>query len=481
MGYLVIQMSSTEDIIKALTPVNDWVWYVAFVFLVGLGLFFTYKIKFLQILKLKETSSLALSGSSEGKRTHKITSFEAFCIGLGARIGVGNIAGVASAIVLGGPGAVFWMWIFAIIGSGSSFMESTLAQIYKEKKSDGNFHGGPAYYATKGLKNRKLGVLLAFLTVITFGIGFVGVQASNASSALVGAYSFDHAEVIYGAIIAIAAAAIIFGGLKKIGKFSSKIVPIMALIWIIFAIVAICFNIGNLGNAISMIFVDAFSAPSLIGGALGTVIMSGLRRGVFSNEAGLGSVANIASTADTKHPVKQGMIQSFGVLVDTLIVCTITALVILSYGSYESIMALDLTKSQLVQAVVASTPFGEAAKYIIAGFMMVFAFTSLIGYYTMSESNIRFIKDDKKVVFAIRVLIIAVAFISCVLGADLMEIVCDTFMAAMGAVNMIAVALLSKKVYEAYKDYCDQKKNGIEEPEFHRDVLSNNEGVTEWE
>ena len=481
MGYLVIQMSSTEDIIEALNPVNDWVWYVAFVFLVGLGLFFTYKIKFLQILKLKETSSLALSGSSEGKRTHKITSFEAFCIGLGARIGVGNIAGVASAIVLGGPGAVFWMWIFAIIGSGSSFMESTLAQIYKEKKSDGNFHGGPAYYATKGLKNRKLGVLLAFLTVITFGIGFVGVQASNASSALVGAYSFDHAEVIYGAIIAVAAAAIIFGGLKKIGKFSSKIVPIMALIWIIFAIVAICFNIGNLGNAISMIFVDAFSAPSLIGGALGTVIMSGLRRGVFSNEAGLGSVANIAWTADTKHPVKQGMIQSFGVLVDTLIVCTITALVILSYGSYESIMALGLTKSQLVQAVVASTPFGEAAKYIIAGFMMVFAFTSLIGYYTMSESNIRFIKDDKKVVFAIRVLIIAVAFISCVLGADLMEIVCDTFMAAMGAVNMIAVALLSKKVYEAYKDYCDQKKNGIEEPEFHRDVLSNNEGVTEWE
>lgn len=481
MGYLVIQMSNTEDIVKALTPVNDWVWYVAFVFLVGLGLFFTYKIKFLQILKLKETSSLALSGSSEGKRTHKITSFEAFCIGLGARIGVGNIAGVASAIVLGGPGAVFWMWIFAIIGSGSSFMESTLAQIYKEKKSDGNFHGGPAYYATKGLKNRKLGILLAFLTIITFGIGFVGVQASNASSALVGAYSFDHAEVIYGAIIAIAAAAIIFGGLKKIGKFSSKIVPIMALIWIIFAIVAICFNIGNLGNAISMIFVDAFSAPSLIGGALGTVIMSGLRRGVFSNEAGLGSVANIASTADTKHPVKQGMIQSFGVLVDTLIVCTITALVILSYGSYESIMALGLTKSQLVQAVVASTPFGDAAKYIIAGFMMVFAFTSLIGYYTMSESNIRFIKDDKKVVFAIRVLIIAVAFISCVLGADLMEIVCDTFMAAMGAVNMIAVALLSKKVYEAYKDYCDQKKNGIEEPEFHRDVLSNNEGVTEWE
>ncbi len=474
-------MVNVDEIISAIQPVNDWAWYVAFVFIVGLGIFFTYKIKFLQILKVKETSSLALSGSKEGKHTHKITSFEAFCIGLGARIGVGNIAGVASAIVAGGPGAVFWMWIFAIIGSGSSFMESTLAQMYKERKSDGNFHGGPAYYATKGLKSRKLGILLALLTVITFGIGFVGVQASNASAALVGAYSFDNAKAVYGAIIAVAAAVIIFGGLKKIGKFSSQVVPIMALLWIAFAIIAIFFNIGNVGNAFRMIFENAFNAPSLIGGAIGTVIMSGLRRGVFSNEAGLGSVANIAATADTKHPVKQGMIQSFGVLVDTLIVCSITALVILSYGSYESIMALGVTKSELVQTVMASTPYGDVARFIIAGFMMIFAFTSLIGYYTMSESNIRFIKDDKKVVFVIRILIIAVAFVSCVLGADLMEIVCDTFMAAMGAVNMIAVALLSKRVYEAYKDYCDQKKSGIKEPEFHRSVLSNSEGITEWE
>ncbi len=474
-------MVNVDEIISAIQPVNDWAWYIAFVFIVGLGIYFTYKVKFLQILKVKETSRLALSGSKEGKHTHKITSFEAFCIGLGARIGVGNIAGVASAIVAGGPGAVFWMWIFAIIGSASSFMESTLAQIYKERKSDGNFHGGPAYYATKGLKNRKLGILLALLTVITFGIGFVGVQASNASAALVGAFSFDNAKIVYGAIIAIAAAVIIFGGLKKIGKFSSQVVPIMALLWIVFAIVAICFNIGNVGNAFYMIFHDAFNAPSLIGGAIGTVIMSGLRRGVFSNEAGLGSVANIAATADTKHPVKQGMIQSFGVLVDTLIVCSITALVILSYGSYESIMALGVTKSALVQTVMASTPYGDAARFIIAGFMMIFAFTSLIGYYTMSESNIRFIKDDKRIVLGIRALIVAVAFISCVLGAALMDIVCNTFMAAMGIVNMIAVALLSKRVYEAYKDYCDQKKKGVEEPVFHKSVLSNSEGITEWE
>ena len=473
-------MSSTEDIIEALTPVNDWVWYVAFVFLVGLGLFFTYKIKFLQILKLKETSSLALSGSSEGKRTHKITSFEAFCIGLGARIGVGNIAGVASAIVLGGPGAVFWMWIFAIIGSGSSFMESTLAQIYKEKKSDGNFHGGPAYYATKGLKNRKLGVLLAFLTVITFGIGFVGVQASNASSALIGAYSFDHAEVIYGAIIAVAAAAIIFGGLKKIGKFSSKIVPIMALIWIIFAIVAICFNIGNLGNAISMIFVDAFSAPSLIGGALGTVIMSGLRRGVFSNEAGLGSVANVAATANVKHPAKQGMIQSFGVLVDTLVVCSVTAFVVLSFGDFAMIEAVGAKGSVLVQKIMTDS-IGSVATYALAIFMLIFAFTSMVGYYTMSESNMRFIKDDKKLINIVRAIIIAVAFLSCLIDVGLMDLISDTFMALMGAVNMIVVGLLSKQAIAIYKDYRKQKDEGIEEPVFHKSVLDNQDGITEWD
>lgn len=474
-------MGIEEDITNFVNPINEWVWYIAFVFLVGLGIYFAYKLKFLQILKIRETSKLAVSGTSEGKTMSRVSSFEAFCIGLGARIGVGNIAGVASAIVTGGPGAVFWMWVFAIIGSGTSFMESTLAQIYKEKKEDGRFYGGPAYYALKGLKSRWLGVLLAILTIITFGVGFVGVQASNATGALTGAFVFENNDVIFGLIIAALAALVIFGGVKNIAKFSAKIVPITAILWFIFALIAILLNFSGLGNAIVMIFQYAFSAPALIGGGIGTVIMAGLKRGVFSNEAGLGSVANIAATADTTHPAKQGMIQSFGVLVDTLIVCTITALVILSYGSFESIMALGVTKSQLVQVIVGSTAIGDAAKYIIAIFMMIFAFTSLIGYYTMSEANIRFIKDDKIVILAIRILIIIVAFVSCVAGADLMELICDTFMAAMGAVNMIVVAILGKKVFEAYKDYCDQKKAGVEEPVFHKDALSDSSGVTEWE
>ncbi len=461
--------------------VDDYFWGISFVFLIGLGIIFTIKLKGLQILKIKETSSLALSGVSEGKKTSKISSFEAFCIGMGARIGVGNIAGVATAIMMGGPGAVFWMWIFAIIGSASSFMESTLAQIFKEKKEDGHFYGGPAYYASKGLGNRKLGIIAAVLLVLTFGVGFIGVQSCNASSALSGAFDFENNHLVFAIIIAALAALILFKGLKAAAKFSARVVPIMAVLWIVFALVAICFNIDGVVNAIAMIFQYAFTVPSALGGAIGTIIVTGLKRGVFSNEAGLGSVANIAATANVKHPVKQGMIQSFGVLVDTLVVCTITALVVLSYGNFAEISALGLKGANLVQAITAES-MGNIANYIIALFMFIFAFTSLIGYYTMGESNARFIKDSKKNILLVRILVIIVAFCAaCVTDVTIMDAFSDTFMAAMAAVNMVIVALLSRKVFEAYADYRKQKKAGVEEPEFHKDALSDATGVTEWE
>ena len=461
--------------------VDDYFWGISFVFLIGLGIIFTIKLKGLQILKIKETSSLALSGVSEGKKTSKISSFEAFCIGMGARIGVGNIAGVATAIMMGGPGAVFWMWIFAIIGSASSFMESTLAQIFKEKKEDGHFYGGPAYYASKGLGNRKLGIIAAVLLVLTFGVGFIGVQSCNASSALSGAFDFENNHLVFAIIIAALAALILFKGLKAAAKFSARVVPIMAVLWIVFALVAICFNIGGVVNAIAMIFQYAFTVPSALGGAIGTIIVTGLKRGVFSNEAGLGSVANIAATANVKHPVKQGMIQSFGVLVDTLVVCTITAFVVLSYGNFAEISALGLKGANLVQAITADS-MGNIANYIIALFMFIFAFTSLIGYYTMSESNARFIKDSKKNILLVRILVIIVAFCAaCVTDVTIMDAFSDTFMAAMAAVNMVIVALLSRNVFEAYADYRKQKKAGVEEPEFHKDALSDTTGVTEWE
>ena len=484
------------DFASIIGTINTYVWYVAFVFLVGLGIYFMIRLKGLPILKIHRTSKLALSGTKEGKHSHTVSSFEAFCIGLGARVGVGNIAGVASAIVVGGPGAVFWMWIFAIIGSASSFMESTLSQLFKEKKSDGQFHSGPAYYALKGLGNRKLAVLLAFLIIVTFGIGFVGVQATNSATALDSAFSsylgLENGTVIFGAIIALAAAAIIFGGVKRIAKFSTKIVPVMALAWFVFCIIVVCCNIDGVVHAVEMIFTNAFGIQSVGGGALGAVMMMGLKRGVFSNEAGLGSIANIAGTADVKHPVKQGMIQSFGTIVDTLVVCSFTAFVILSFGTYGDITAINPTQAdgignaQLVQAIVNSTLGGEIGGIIISLFMLIFAFTSLIGYYTMSESNVRFIKDSKGFVFAVRVLVIVVAFLSCVISTGQMETICDTFMAAMGAVNMIVVFYLSKFVFRAYKDWKEQEDAGVEDPVFHRSVVQDiidekKSTITEWE
>ena len=478
-------MTIIESLNSAVGTCNSYLWGMAFVFLIGLGILFTFKLKGLQITKIRETSKLSVSGISEGKKNSKVSSFEAFCIGMGARIGVGNIAGVATAILTGGPGAVFWMWIFAIIGSASSFMESTLAQIYKEKKEDGHFYGGPAYYASKGLKSRKLGIFAAILLVITFGIGFVAVQSCNASKALCGAFSFEYNNYVFAAIIAIVAAILIFRGLKSVAKFSSTVVPVMALLWIIFAVIAIVLNIDGVVNAVKMIFEYAFTAPSMLGGALGSILITGLKRGVFSNEAGLGSVANIAATADVKHPVKQGMIQSFGVLVDTLIVCTFTALVVLSYGTFDQILALGAITgdgANLVQGIISDTAFGTAANYIIAIFLFVFAFTSLIGYYTMSESNARFIKDKKSVIMAVKILVILVAFVAgTVSTATTVDNVSDTFMALMASVNMILVVLLSRQVFEAYADYRKQKKAGIEEPVFHKSCLSDSTGVTEWE
>jgi len=470
-------MGIVETLTDVFSPLNTYIWYIAFVCLIGIGLYFLYRLKFMQVTHMGENAKLAINGVNEQTDGKKLSSFEAFCLGMGARIGVGNIAGVATAIATGGPGAVFWMWIFALIGAGTSFMESTAAQIYKEKKADGSYYGGPAYYATKGLKKRWLGVILAVLITVTFGFGFVGVQASNSSAAIVNAFGVD-AHVV-GAVIALIAALVIFSGTKVVGKFSSKVVPAMAVLWIIFTVAIILVNIGNVGNAIAMIFTYAFSAPALLGGGIGTVIMVGLKRGVFSNEAGLGSVANLAGTADTTHPVKQGLIQSFGVIVDTLIVCTFTALAVLSFGDWEAIAATGLKAAPLVQ-MVATQALGDWAPSLIAIFLFVFAFTSMLGYYTMSEANLRYVKDSNTLIFIIRIIVILVAFSSCLIDTGLMDLISDTFMAAMGAVNIVVVALLAKPVMEAYRDYRDQKKAGVEEPTFDPSVLSDPSGVTEW-
>ena len=465
----------------ALGVVNTYVWYVAFILLIGAGLYFTYKLRGLQILKIRETAKLALSGIGEGDKTEAVSSFEAFCIGVGTRVGVGNIAGVAMAIVAGGPGAVFWMWVFAIIGSASSFVESTLSQLFKEKKEDGQYHGGPAYYIQKGLGTRKVAILMAFLIAMMTGIGFCAAQASSSVEALTSTFVFDNNTLAFGLIITILTGLIIFGGMKRIATFSSKIVPLMAVAWLALGTITIVMNIEGLINAFVMIFSYAFGFEQVAGGLLGAVIMTGLKRGIFSNESGLGTIANIAGTADVKHPVKQGLIQCFGTLVDTLVVCTFTAMVILTaFDDYGAILNTGLSNSPLVEYILNDT-IGHIGSILMSLFLLFFAFTSLLGNYAISETNVRFISDRKISIMVMRIAVVVTVFIASLIGADASILISDTIMAFAGVVNISCVILLSGLAFQAYADWKKQKSEGIEDPVFHRDTLDDATGITEWE
>ena len=465
----------------ALGVVNTYVWYVAFILLIGAGLYFTYKLRGLQILKIRETAKLALSGIGEGDKTEAVSSFEAFCIGVGTRVGVGNIAGVAMAIVAGGPGAVFWMWVFAIIGSASSFVESTLSQLFKEKKEDGQYHGGPAYYIQKGLGTRKVAILMAFLIAMMTGIGFCAAQASSSVEALTSTFIFDNNTLVFGLVITILTGLIIFGGMKRIATFSSKIIPLMAVAWLALGTITIVMNIEGLINAFVMIFSYAFGFEQVAGGLLGAVIMTGLKRGIFSNESGLGTIANIAGTADVKHPVKQGLIQCFGTLVDTLVVCTFTAMVILTaFDDYGAILNTGLSNSPLVEYVLNDT-IGHIGSILMSLFLLFFAFTSLLGNYAISETNVRFISDRKISIMVMRIAVVVTVFIASLIGADASILISDTIMAFAGVVNISCVILLSSLAFQAYADWRKQKSEGIEDPVFHRDTLDDATGITEWE
>ena len=465
----------------ALGVVNTYVWYVAFILLIGAGLYFTYKLRGLQILKIRETAKLALSGIGEGDKTEAVSSFEAFCIGVGTRVGVGNIAGVAMAIVAGGPGAVFWMWVFAIIGSASSFVESTLSQLFKEKKEDGQYHGGPAYYIQKGLGTRKVAILMAFLIAMMTGIGFCAAQASSSVEALTSTFVFDNNTLVFGLVITILTGLIIFGGMKRIATFSSKIIPLMAVAWLALGTITIVMNIEGLINAFVMIFSYAFGFEQVAGGLLGAVIMTGLKRGIFSNESGLGTIANIAGTADVKHPVKQGLIQCFGTLVDTLVVCTFTAMVILTaFDDYGAILDTGLSNSPLVEYILNDT-IGHIGSILMSLFLLFFAFTSLLGNYAISETNVRFISDRKRSIMVMRIAVVVTVFIASLIGADASILISDTIMAFAGVVNISCVILLSSLAFQAYADWRKQKSEGIKDPVFHRNTLDDATGITEWE
>lgn len=312
---------------------NDILWsYVLIVMLVGLGIWFSLRTRFVQVRCLKEMVRLLKEGVGQKTKHNHISSFQAFCVSTASRVGVGNIAGIAIAIVSGGPGAIFWMWIIAILGSATGFIESTLAQIYKVPREGGGYRGGPAYYIKNVLGNKPMAALFAVLISVTFGLIFNSVQANTITISLQAAFGLD--RFVMGCIIAALTGIVIFGGVARIAKVAEWMVPIMAGLYLLIALGVTLMNIEKLPQVFNAIFSSAFDLQAVAGGGMGAALMTGIKRGLFSNEAGMGSVPNAAATASASHPVKQGLIQAFGVFVDTLLVCSASAFIVLLSDGY---------------------------------------------------------------------------------------------------------------------------------------------------
>lgn len=455
---------------------NDFLWgYILIILLIGAGLLFSFKTKFVQFRYVKEMFRLLGDGiGKSNKEKGGVSSFQAFCISTASRVGTGNIAGVAIAVAVGGPGAVFWMWLIALIGSASSFVESTLAQIYKTKDKD-SFRGGPAYYMEKGLGKRWLGIIFSILITICFGFVFNAVQANTVSVAFNSAFGLSRGTI--GIILAIVTALVIFGGIHRVAKVSEIIVPILAVFYILIAIIVLILNITEIPSVFKLIFESAFGIKQLTAGGLGAAVMQGIKRGLFSNEAGMGSAPNAAATADVTHPVKQGLIQTLGVFTDTLLICSCTAFIILLSGQYadSSLTGIELTQKALVSQI---GPFGA---YFIAICILLFAFSSIVGNFYYGQTNIEFIHTNKVLLNIYRILVIGMVLFGSIAKVDLVWNLADLFMGLMAILNIITILFLGKYSFLALKDYTAQKKAGIKEPVFKASSIPGLENVEEWQ
>ena len=473
---------------ELITSINDAIWgYVLIFALVGCGLWFTWRTRFVQFRMVGEMIRLLTDSAvdtvetqvkerkEDGRRKH-ISSFQAFAVSVATRVGTGNLAGVASAIAIGGPGAVFWMWVIALIGSATAFVESTLAQLFKQKHKD-SFIGGPAYYIQRGLHQRWMAILFAVLITCQFGLSNNSIQSNTICGAMQEAFGWSPLWV--GAIIAAVSLFIVFGGIHRIAQVSAVLVPVMAISYVVLALVIIVMNIGLIPHVLKVIVLDAFGIQQIAGGGIGMTIMLGVKRGLFSNEAGEGSAPNVAATASVTHPVKQGLIQALGVFTDTLIVCSCTAFIILISGLYKvpELNGIALTQSALQSEVGASGPI------FIAVAIFLFAFSTIIGNYYYGEANIRFITPNKTVMTVYRIFSAGVMVIFGSLASfELVWNIVDFFMAFLTTCNLIAIMLLGRYAFRLLDDYRKQKRQGIKNPVFHRSQLPELEHNLEcWE
>lgn len=457
--------------IHIINIVNEYLWSFVTLVLVGGAIYFTLRSRGVQFRHLRDMVRITLGRDTKEKNT--LGSFQAFAVSLASRVGTGNLAGVASAIFVGGPGAVFWMWVMAVFGAATAFVEATLAQLYK-RRGDGTYYGGPAYYMTHGLHRKWMGILFAVLIVLAFGVANQIVQSNTLITALANATGYSNVWI--GLAIAAVTLVIIFGGIRRIAKFASLCVPFMAIGFILVALFVIITNIGELPRVLKLIVDDAFGIKQATGGLFGATIMQGVRRGLFSNEAGEGSAPNAAAIAETSHPVKQGLLQAFGVFIDTLVICTCTAMIILISGLHDS-----GNDGIILTTMALESEIGPVGKYFITTAIFLFAYSTIIANYFYGETNIRFITKSKKYVVLFRIATSVVVFVAAWVTLQEAWSMVDVMMGLMTLCNLAAIFPLSKYVWRLLDDYLRQKKAG-KEPVFHRSQMPDIQSDIEcWE
>lgn len=454
-----------ETIHTFVNKLNGPLWQLLVFLLLGVGLFFTFRTGFVQIRLFARSVKEMLSGRQEGDDPHGITPFQAFVTGLASRVGVGNIAGVAIAVSMGGPGAVFWMWLTALLGMSSAFAESSLAQLFKVRDYDSHhFRGGPAYYITQGLKQRWLGILFALSLILAFGFVFNAVQANSIVAATQTAWGWK--PELVGLALVIMTAPIIFGGIRRVSKISEGVVPVMAILYLLMAVYVILTNLSAVPAVFALIFEKAFNFQAAAGGFFGGMaaqaMMLGIKRGLFSNEAGMGSAPNAAAAAEVKHPVSQGMIQMLGVFVDTVVVCSCTAFILLL--SHVTQNPGEMTGVQLTQTAIESH-VGAWGKDFLAVLLFMFAYSSIIGNYAYAESNVQFIKSSRLSLAIFRSIVLGFVYFGAVNSVPVVWDMADLSMGIMALINLIAIIALSPLVFLLLRDYTAKLKMG-KDPEF---------------
>jgi AGCS family alanine or glycine:cation symporter len=452
---------------EVIDTVNGIIWSNALIFLcLAAGVYFSFALKFLQVTYFREMVRLLFGSKSSEKG---VSSFQAFAIAISGRVGTGNIAGVATAIAMGGPGAVFWMWAIAFLGASSAFIESTLGQIYKEI-NNGQYRGGPAYYIEKGLGIKWYAMLFAFVTILSTVIFLPGVQSN--SIALSAANAFDIPVHYTGIGVTVFLGLIILGGVKRISKVAEVVVPFMAGAYILMAVIIILINITEVPAVFALIFKSAFNLEATYSGVFGMAVAWGVKRGIYSNEAGQGTAPHAAAAAEVSHPANQGLVQAFSVYVDTLFVCTATALMILFTGQFNVVNP----EGGFIVENIPGVPFGlEYTQYAIAshfpaigkGFVAVallfFAFTTIMAYYFIAETNLSYLTRNKSSKLAIKLLQIAIlgaTFYGSIKTAEIAWTLGDIGVGMMAWLNIIAIFLLRKPAFKAWEDYKKQKKEG---------------------